>query len=1262
MGIRTWMFKSIKSAFGKLPFIHHYPPFNLPFRRVVILSTKRPVDLIKMARIIRSQSNQNLDETIRKLDIAENYLREKRANRRDAANLCVAAVRAICEVDPEIGIEYGRKILNKYPDERGLKTVISHLWQTERMDEALSLLKMMSSSNWKKEKMNAIISWNSKYHKEVSDANETSRSISIKEKSQITSTLTGSHTNKSIKDLIVACILDEFSFNSFKYEGNFIQLSVGNYSQELADISPDMLFIESAWRGKDGLWGRKVGHAGTELLDIIDWCKMKSIPTVFWNKEDPVHFNSFLNVAKLFDYVFTTDIDCIHLYKKALNHERVYLLPFAFQPNITNPIEKFERKDATCFAGAYYKKYPERIKDLNMLLESISSQGDIEIFDRNYGKSDPNYMFPNEYQKFIVGTLPFEKIDIAYKGYLRGLNLNTIKQSQTMFARRVFELVASNTLVISNYSRGVKNFFGDLVVSSDNVSEITSQLAKINSAKYLGQKIRSNALRKVLLEHTYEDRFCYIVSKIADSYHELPPPKVLVVSLIRDENNLKQLIRRIDNQSYTNLDILIILDGFEILEEPTCSRDIEFIELSESKDMKITGLSKDIDFVAVIDSSDFHGEDYLLDMVLAYRYHKVDVITRGSYFHYVNNKQISLKNPNKEYISIEKFTKSRSIIKKLLIEEMSLYDISRPKNNVKLGENVEIFSINKFNYCQDGWAIKDSQIEEVSDRIQLDTGLSQKDINAQAEEIGPSDEHESGEYISAASLYDAFSELNLHDVSLTFEDNWLRIHSELSDDEHKYLYIPRLFSKEELGFIDNVGHFHFQTTPGLRLMLAIVFVDQKGMKIDSALALSNSNMEVLSPAEDCRVKVGIRAYSSGVSVIKSIDLFHHDLSPKKLLGSAKQLILTNHYPSYDDIYRNGFIHSRVENYSKEGLQVDVYKLRSGQKVTFEEYEGVNIISGSTKALRRLLEGSNYSSILIHFLDEEMWSVVKDFTERMKILVWVHGSEIQPWHRRKFNYSTPDEIKKAKLQSQRRMNFWKPLLSNLPASMKLIFVSQYFADEVMEDTEVKLKRDQYEIIHNPIDTQKFSYEHKNVSQRFKILTIRPFASRKYANDLSVKAIIELSKERSFKDFEIHIVGAGKLFKETVKPLQNFENVTLHEGFLNHAEIAELHKEYGIFLTPTRMDSQGVSRDEAMSSGLVPITTSVTAIPEFVDERCGILSPGEDFKSMAQGILDISKDPDLFTLMSSNAAKRVRGQSSTTIIIEKEIALIRGGEIE
>ena len=139
-------------------------------------------------------------------------------------------------------------------------------------------------------------------------------------------------------------------------------------------------------------------------------------------------------------------------------------------------------------------------------------------------------------------------------------------------------------------------------------------------------------------------------------------------------------------------------------------------------------------------------------------------------------------------------------------------------------------------------------------------------------------------------------------------------------------------------------------------------------------------------------------------------------------------------------------------------------------------------------------------------------------------------------------------------------------------------------------------------------------------------------------------------------EIRLIGNGDLFESTLKPLGKYKNVVAERVFLRQEEIAQLHKEYGIFIVPTRMDAQGVSRDEAMSSGLIPVTNAVTAIPEFVDDSCGILAPGEDYMAMAKGIDEIYRNPGLFTQMSANAAARVRSQTSKEYTIDKELALI------
>ena len=310
----------------------------------------------------------------------------------------------------------------------------------------------------------------------------------------------GSIPNSKLK---IACIMDEFTYSSYQPEAILHQLTPNNWRAELEGSNPDLLFIESAWRGKDELWGNKVGHTSLEVQGIVEWCRAKKVPTVFWCKEDPIHFETFLNTAKLFDYVFTTDIDCIHRYKGALRHDRVYLLPFACQPASNNPIETYERKDAFCFAGAYYVRYPDRTRDLGNFVMELPAFRPLEIYDRNYGKNDPNYQFPEEYRPYIVGTLPFDQIDKAYKGYRYAINLNSIKQSQSMFARRVFELLASNTITISNFSRGVRLLFGDLVVTSDSGHEIVRRLNKVADNEAQSRKLRLAALRKVMSEHTY---------------------------------------------------------------------------------------------------------------------------------------------------------------------------------------------------------------------------------------------------------------------------------------------------------------------------------------------------------------------------------------------------------------------------------------------------------------------------------------------------------------------------------------------------------------------------------------------------------------------------------------------------------------------------------------------------------------------------------------------------------------------------------------
>ncbi len=88
-----------------------------------------------------------------------------------------------------------------------------------------------------------------------------------------------------------------------------------NWLEVLEAQQPHVLLVESAWQGNQGAWQYKVGaysYPGSvglpDLNALVEWCRSHSIPTVFWNKEDPIHFEKFKEAASLFDVVFTTDV------------------------------------------------------------------------------------------------------------------------------------------------------------------------------------------------------------------------------------------------------------------------------------------------------------------------------------------------------------------------------------------------------------------------------------------------------------------------------------------------------------------------------------------------------------------------------------------------------------------------------------------------------------------------------------------------------------------------------------------------------------------------------------------------------------------------------------------------------------------------------------------------------------------------------------------------------------------------------------------
>ncbi|PYZ92595.1 hypothetical protein CR194_13065 [Salipaludibacillus keqinensis] len=431
---------------------------------------------------------------------------------------------------------------------------------------------------------------------------------------------------KPINSLKMAAIFDEFTAACYGAECDLISFGPDNWKEILTQEQPDLLMVESAWRGNDGAWAKKVQYVDEdsvkELSLLIKWCRDNNIPTVFWNKEDPVHFEHFIDTAKMFDYVFTTDRNVVEDYKIACGHNRVDVLQFAAQPKIHNPLSIGERQDGISFAGSYYKKHEMRSVDMLRIFDHAIPYG-LSIYDRNYEKIKqgllPNNRFPDYLEPYIKGSLKYYEIDKAYKGFKAMINVSTVKDSPTMFARRVYEGLASGTPIISTYSVGVEETFGDLVSVSEDEANIAEALENIFNNKEQYETTMLKGIRRVLNTHTYTHRLERIINKL-----NLPYVKdysgITVISLVGSTEEAMKVLDSYQNQTLINKELHLITKDFtlESIEVP----EEVFVFTLDDYEEKFPNIldAVETEYIALMDPYTTYGRDDLLDLSLATSY------------------------------------------------------------------------------------------------------------------------------------------------------------------------------------------------------------------------------------------------------------------------------------------------------------------------------------------------------------------------------------------------------------------------------------------------------------------------------------------------------------------------------------------------------------------------------------------------------------------------------------------------------------------
>ncbi|WP_338241710.1 glycosyltransferase family 4 protein [Aurantiacibacter hainanensis] len=367
------------------------------------------------------------------------------------------------------------------------------------------------------------------------------------------------------------------------------------------------------------------------------------------------------------------------------------------------------------------------------------------------------------------------------------------------------------------------------------------------------------------------------------------------------------------------------------------------------------------------------------------------------------------------------------------------------------------------------------------------------------------------------------------------------------------------------------------------------------------------------------------------------------------------VIVSRGYPSTERLYNHGFVHRRALAYRALGHRVTVIWRHHRPPVDSYEYDGVRVQVLTPAKAADLIRHERPDTVALHAPGDDFAEVIEGVPPEIPVHGWIYGAEIMPFYevteREEHNR---ERWIKARDTFNRRIAYWQDLTTRWPGNFRLVFVSQFAADEAFRAVGRELPR--WTVLPSPVDTELFRHQPKVESDRFEVLTVRPFSDWRYANDLSAKAIRLIASHELFDRFRFRFIGDGHLFEEMTGPIAHFPNVHLEKTFITQQRIAELHRTAGIFLCPTRNDAQGVARDEAMSSGLVPVTNSVGAVPEFADQTCAWLAPAEDHEDLARGLIAMAEDPQLFLSKSRAAAQRIRETLAMDIVVEKELRLM------
>lgn len=521
--------------------------------------------------------------------------------------------------------------------------------------------------------------------------------------------------------------LDEISELNWSTDFDCTRLVRKDAIHQIDEDGHDFVLMESAWHGHKDDWlyaftspGLKHPNAQALVAALKRLREKSDKPIVMINKEDPLHFEKFLPIMKYADHIFTTDAEMVPGYRQHTNALSVTAMPFAANMSITNPAGRLhEPQEDLCFAGSYYSEgHEERARQMNYMLEPIlDAKG--AIYDRMSVHENPRYHFPERFRPFIRPAVSFQEMTKLYRRFRVFLNVNTIVSSPTMMSRRVYELLASGTPVVSAPSHALEEQFSGIVPMATTATEARDAVNRLLTDEWYWWKTSQQGVREVALKHQYKHRAGLIRSVVLGQEVDDRPPLVSIVLSTKRWSFLDRIVENIANQTYPCIEVIFALREtwpeekiVELERRLSGVKNIERISILKFPESVSLGrkLNAAIDvaqgeFIAKFDDDDWYFPNYLQDMILTFDFSGADLAGKWTFPVWLEGQdKLLLRNPGHEHKHVQFVAGPTLVARKSWFMKIPFADRSQGEDTDILKRTVEaggkIYSADHFNFVQ----------------------------------------------------------------------------------------------------------------------------------------------------------------------------------------------------------------------------------------------------------------------------------------------------------------------------------------------------------------------------------------------------------------------------------------------------------------------------------------------------------------------------------------------------------------------------------